>query len=100
MCRNISRGGSSETPRPRGRMAPIPPHASEEAYVPALLNESLPPADAECPASPLFPGAGLFGDLDFSAMKETDPDQLFAAWFCLPDGQRNEMDAEFQDIFE
>ena len=47
-----------------------------------------------------FQGRGLFGDLDFSAMKETHPDELFAAWLHLSDGQRNEMDAEFRDIFE
>ena len=47
-----------------------------------------------------FQGRGLFGDLDFSAMKETQPDELFAAWLDLPDSQRNEMDAEFRDIFE
>ena len=46
-----------------------------------------------------FQARGLFGDLDFSAMKETQPDELFAAWLDLPDGQRNEMDAEFRDIF-
>jgi hypothetical protein len=47
-----------------------------------------------------FQARGLFGDLDFSAMKETRPDELFAAWLSLSDGQRNEMDAEFRDIFE
>jgi hypothetical protein len=47
-----------------------------------------------------FHARGLFGDLDFSAMKETQPDELFAAWLYLPDGQRNEMDAEFRDVFE
>jgi hypothetical protein len=46
-----------------------------------------------------FQTRGLFGDLDFSAMKENHPDELFAAWLYLPDGQRNEMDAEFRDIF-
>jgi hypothetical protein len=44
-----------------------------------------------------FQARGLFGDLDFSAMKETQPDELFAAWLSLTDGQRNEMDAEFRD---
>jgi hypothetical protein len=43
-----------------------------------------------------FQVRGLFGDLDFSAMKETQPDELFAAWLYLPDGQRQ----EFRDIFE
>ena len=47
-----------------------------------------------------FQGRGLFGDLDFSAMKETQPDELFGAWLYLSDDQRNTMDAEFQDIFE
>jgi hypothetical protein len=47
-----------------------------------------------------FQARGVFGDLDFSAMKETQPGELFAAWLCLTDAQRNEMDAEFRDIFE
>lgn len=46
-----------------------------------------------------FQGPGLFADLDFTAMKEGNPDELFAAWLDLPDDQRNAMDAEFQDIF-
>ena len=32
-------------------------------------------------------------------MKETQPDELFAAWLYLPDTKRNTMDAEFQEIF-
>lgn len=47
-----------------------------------------------------FQGRGLFGDLDFSAIRETQPGALFSAWLALPDIQRNEMDAKFQDIFE
>ncbi len=47
-----------------------------------------------------FQGRWLFGELDFSAMKEAKPDELFAAWLALPDGQRNAMDAEFLDIFD
>ena len=47
-----------------------------------------------------FRARELFGDLDFAAMKETQPDELFRAWLDLPDNQRNEMDAEFRDIFE
>ena len=49
-----------------------------------------------------FLGQGLFGDMDFSAMKETKPDELFAAWLDLPDGQRlrNAIDMEFLDIYE
>ena len=42
----------------------------------------------------------LFGDMDFAAMKEGKPDELFKAWLALPDSQRNKMDAEFRDIFE
>src|ERR1039458_10104301 len=42
----------------------------------------------------------LFGDLDFATLKETEPDELFRAWLDLPDPQRNDMDAEFRDIFE
>ena len=47
-----------------------------------------------------FQGQGLFDDLDFAAMKEGKPDELFAAWLALPDNQHNAMDAEFRDIFE
>jgi hypothetical protein len=47
-----------------------------------------------------FQGQGLFGDLDFAAMKEGKPEVLFAAWLALPDNHRNAMDAEFRDIFE
>jgi len=47
-----------------------------------------------------FQKPGLFGDVDFATMKEGKPDELFAAWLALPDNQRNEMDAEFRDIFE
>ncbi len=47
-----------------------------------------------------FQDRGLFGDMDFTSMKEGKPDKLFAAWLDLPDSQRNKMDAEFRDIFE
>ena len=47
-----------------------------------------------------FQGQGLFVDMDFAAMKEAKPDELFAAWLALPDDQRNTMDAEFLGIFE
>ena len=43
---------------------------------------------------------GLFSDLNYAAMKEDKPDELFAAWLDLPDKQRNAMDAEFREIFE
>lgn len=47
-----------------------------------------------------FAGRGLFGDLDFAAMKETQPEALFDAWLELPEDRRKPLDAEFQDIFE
>jgi len=47
-----------------------------------------------------FNEKGLFGDIDYSAMKESKPDELFAAWLDLTQSQRNKMDAEFRDIFE
>ena len=36
-----------------------------------------------------FQEQGLFGDMDFTAMKEGKPDELFNAWLDLPDTQRN-----------
>ena len=42
----------------------------------------------------------MFGDLDFAAMKEGKPDELFRAWLDMADNQRHEMDAEFREIFE
>ncbi len=47
-----------------------------------------------------FQARALFADLDFSALKETQPDELFAAWLTVPDGQRHEIDAEFREIFD
>ena len=47
-----------------------------------------------------FNTMGLFSDLNYAAMKEGKPDELFAAWLDLPDKQRNAMDAEFREIFE
>ena len=38
-----------------------------------------------------FQGRGLFENLDFAAMKEGKPDELFAAWLYLPEEQRNAM---------
>lgn len=32
-----------------------------------------------------FQGRGLLADVDFAAMKEGKPDELFAAWLVLPD---------------
>lgn len=45
-----------------------------------------------------FQERGLFSDLDFVAMKEGKPDELFTAWLSLSDDQRNEMDAQFREI--
>jgi hypothetical protein len=42
----------------------------------------------------------LFSDLDFAAMKEGKPDELFSSWLESPGAQHNEMDAEFREIFE
>ena len=47
-----------------------------------------------------FHAHGVFGDLDFAAMKETQPDELFAPWLGLADTQHHEMDAELRDISE
>jgi hypothetical protein len=47
-----------------------------------------------------FQSQGLFGDLDFAAMKEGKPEELFSSWLALPDSQRQDMDLEFQEIFE
>jgi len=47
-----------------------------------------------------FQARGLFNDLDFSAMKEGKPEELFVAWLILPEGQRNAMDAELREIFD
>jgi hypothetical protein len=47
-----------------------------------------------------FHARGFFSDLDFSSMKETHPTELFGSWLCLSGAERNEMDAEFQEIFD
>ena len=47
-----------------------------------------------------FHARGKFTELDFSAMKEAQPDELFRAWLDLPSGQRSELDAEFREVFE
>jgi len=47
-----------------------------------------------------FETKGLFSKLDFTAMKEGKPDELFADWLALVDKQRNAMDVEFCEIFE
>ena len=47
-----------------------------------------------------FQARELFAELDFSSMKETQPEALFAAWLALPVSERHSMDAEFQEIFD
>lgn len=47
-----------------------------------------------------FREQGLFGDLDFTAMKEGSPDALFAAWLKRPDTERNTMEVEFREVFD
>jgi len=47
-----------------------------------------------------FQRHGLFDELDFVAMKEAHPDELFTAWLELLDDQRKPMDAELLSIFE
>lgn len=47
-----------------------------------------------------FASRGVFGDLDFSTMKETTHDELIGAWHYLPDAQRGEMEADFREVFE
>jgi hypothetical protein len=45
-----------------------------------------------------FEGRGVLGGLDFGAMKDAQPKELFDAWLKLPEGQRNAMDAELHEI--
>src|SRR5262249_5604137 len=45
-----------------------------------------------------FERRAVLSDLDFAAMKETQAQELFAAWLELPELQRNEMDAEMREI--
>jgi len=74
--------------------------AREAEHGPALLNQGLLPADAECVARPLFPGPGLVRRTGFRRHEGNQPDELFAAWLLVPDSKRNEMDTEFRVIFE
>ena len=47
-----------------------------------------------------FERRNVLDHLNFTTMKDTQPDELFAAWLALPDDKRKGMDAEFLDIFE
>ena len=45
-----------------------------------------------------FAERGLFTELDFGAMKEGKPDELFDGWMALPDEVHRRTDADFRDI--
>ena len=45
-----------------------------------------------------FAARGLFAELDFDAMTEGKPDELFDGWMALPDEDRRRTDADFHDI--
>ena len=47
-----------------------------------------------------FHAHDLFSHLDFSKMKEAQPNELFKVWVTLSDSQRNKIDADFREIFE
>lgn len=47
-----------------------------------------------------FEARGVLGELDFRAMKDTQPDELLAAWLKVLDDRRNPMDAELLEIFD
>ena len=47
-----------------------------------------------------FAAMGLFSGLDFGAMKEGKPDDLFNGWMALPDEDRRRTDADFRDIHD
>jgi len=45
-----------------------------------------------------FQGRDVLDHLNFTTMKDTQPDELFMAWLSLPDDKRKGMDAEFQSL--
>ncbi|MFZ0663975.1 MAG: hypothetical protein WAM66_14900 [Acidobacteriaceae bacterium] len=45
-----------------------------------------------------FAARAVLAEVDFAALKETKPDDLFAAWLELPEDKRNAMDAELREI--
>ncbi|MBL8352140.1 MAG: hypothetical protein JNL87_17725 [Burkholderiaceae bacterium] len=47
-----------------------------------------------------FQGQGLFAELDFGAMKETQPEALIAAWADLPDERRAALEAELRAVHD
>jgi len=46
-----------------------------------------------------FQARNQFGELDFAAMMQTQPDELFETWLNVTDDPRHEIDAEFLEIF-
>jgi hypothetical protein len=63
-------------------LAHSPPHTRGN-HGPLLLDQKLLSAEANALLARYFQGRRLFGDLDFSAMKQAEPDTLFAAWLAL-----------------
>ena len=45
-----------------------------------------------------FAAKGVFAELDFGAMKQTEPAPLIAAWNALPDQQRAALEAELRAV--
>lgn len=45
-----------------------------------------------------FEARGVLAEVDFAAMKEAQPEALFAKWLQLPESQRNAMDGELREI--
>ena len=46
-----------------------------------------------------FEAQGVLAEVDFGALKETQPDALFESWRVLPDDRQAAMDSEFREIF-
>jgi len=44
-----------------------------------------------------FERRGVLAGLDFAAIRETQTEELFAAWLKSPEGERNRMDTEFRE---
>lgn len=47
-----------------------------------------------------FQGQGLFAELDFGKMKETQPDALLVAWAALPDERRAALEADLRAVHD
>jgi hypothetical protein len=61
---------------PYRSIASVPPDAREDKRGSALLNQGIRPAIPNALLARYFQARGLFGDLDFSALKETQPDAV------------------------